>query len=551
MNNLLHIKQTTLCLFLLAAVMQHCIAAPHAHEEEGQPSFCHSQNINSIPDCGKTPTAAFDKRGILWIVYVDGKHIKLVSSTDLAESYTEALTINPQPEIIYADGENRPKIAFGLKNEIYISWVKKTEGRFSGDIRFSRSLDNGKTFSKPATVNDDGLLTSHRFDTLAVSPEGKIHLTWLDKRDLVLARKAGKEYIGAALYHAVSIDNGLTFSKNKKIADNSCECCRISIKFNPQGEAIALWRHVFKDMTRDHAIVNLDNTEENITRVTFDNWQIEACPHHGPSMAIGAKDERHLAWFTGIPERGGLFYGRFNQNTKKLEKQFNIDSSATASRPQIFSHNDLILFAWKVIEQEKTKLQLKISNDNGNNWSETITLASTEAASDHPLLLSHNNEFFISWWTEAEGFQLIPVVEKIKIEEFSLLPFNKKSLFEIEKRHENTNFLLVLWSLDCPPCLKEFKLLSSLVKQKNSPRIVLVSTDSVEFVPEIKSRLIEYNLQQEENWYFNDVPELLRSKIDKNWFGELPRTYFYNKNTVRLAHSGPLNQSLLEKWLNK
>ncbi|MBL1140836.1 MAG: hypothetical protein HND53_02290 [Proteobacteria bacterium] len=546
MNNLSNIKHIILCLSLLVAAMQHCIAAPHAHKKAGQPAFCHSTEAVSNPDCGKTPTAGFDNQGILWIVYVDGEYIKLVSSSDFAESYSLATTINSLPEKIYADGENRPKIAFGQENEIYISWVKKTEGRFSGDIRFSRSIDNGKSFSEPITVNDDNLLTSHRFETMAVSPDGRIHLTWLDKRDLVAAKKSGNKYTGAAIYHAVSSDKGLSFSKNSKIADSSCECCRISIDFNQQGNAIALWRHIYAGMIRDHAIINLDSTETVINRVTFDNWKVEGCPHHGPDMAIGTNDELHLAWFTGLPDRGGLFYGRYNQHNQKLEKQVTIDSSATASRPQILVNNQQILFVWKVFEQEQTKLQFKISNDNGDNWSETITLITTTAGSDHPLLFSHENKIFISWWTETKGFQLISVDEKIKSKTLSLIPFNKKSLVQIEKQHENTEFVLVLWSLDCPPCFKELEYLSTLVTQKNSPKLVLVSTDNAEFTSEIISTLKEFGLENEENWLFDSIPESLRSSIDNNWFGELPRSYLYAADGKRSAHSGPLNHLILQ-----
>lgn len=552
MITLLRIKLTTLCIALTIVLIQICYAAPHAHKKANLPAFCHSQNVGTQPGCGKTPTATFDNNDRLWVVYIDGKHIKLSYSTDNANSFEKAITINPVPENIYADGENRPKITFGLENEIYISWVNKTEGRYTGDIRFSRSLDNAKTFSAPITVNDDGLLTSHRFDTLAVGPDGRIHLTWLDKRDLLAAKEKGKKYVGAALYHAVSTDKGTTFSRNRKISDNSCECCRISIVFNKQGHAIALWRHVFKDMIRDHAIFNLDNTEikRDINRVTFDNWQIEACPHHGPDMAIDNQDNLHLSWFTGIPGKGGLFYGRYNQATNKLEQQFNIDSSSTASRPQILVHGKQILYVWKVLEQEQTKLQLKISNDNGDNWSDTTTLTTTTGMSDHPLLFSNGNKAYVSWWSEVEGFQLIPLRDNIEIENkaISLLPFNKESLFEIEEKHKKTDFLFVLWSLECPPRIKELEYLGTLIKQKKMPKLLLVSTDTSEFIPEIKSTLKQFGLEHEENWYFNTVPELLRSRIDKNWFGELPRTYFYKTGEKRLAHSGALTKTILEKW---
>ena len=65
----------------------------------------------------------------------------------------------------------------------YVSWTKRSPERFSGDIRFSRSIDQGKSFSPAQTINDDGLVTSHRFDALLTDHRGDVYLAWLDKRD--------------------------------------------------------------------------------------------------------------------------------------------------------------------------------------------------------------------------------------------------------------------------------------------------------------------------------------------------------------------------------
>ena len=73
----------------------------------------------------------------------------------------------------------------------------------------------------PIVVNDDHLETGHRFDALSVSPNGDVHIVWIDKRDLERAKASGQPYEGAALYHAVSVDGGRTFAANQKIKDGS------------------------------------------------------------------------------------------------------------------------------------------------------------------------------------------------------------------------------------------------------------------------------------------------------------------------------------------
>lgn len=52
-----------------------------------------------------------------------------------------------QPEPISADGENRPKLAFGTKGEIYVAYTKPLSKAYTGEIRFARSVDGGRIFS--------------------------------------------------------------------------------------------------------------------------------------------------------------------------------------------------------------------------------------------------------------------------------------------------------------------------------------------------------------------------------------------------------------------
>ena len=48
---------------------------------------------------------------------------------------------------------------------------------------------------------------------------------------------------------------------------------------------------------------------------------------------------------------------------------------------------------------------------------------------------------------------------------------------------------------------------------------------------------------------FRDRFAKLRYGIDPSWFGELPRSYFYDAAHNRLPHSGALNEDHIEAWL--
>lgn len=72
-----------------------------------------------------------------------------------------------------------------------------------------------------------------------------------------------------------------------------------------------MWRHVYDGNIRDHALSRFRdwNTPGPAQRVSSENWQIDACPHHGPGLSIADDGRVHGVWFSGAPDRQGLFYG--------------------------------------------------------------------------------------------------------------------------------------------------------------------------------------------------------------------------------------------------
>jgi len=132
----------------------------------------------------------------------------------------------------------------------------------------------------------------------------------------------------------------------------------------------------------------------------------------------------------------------------------------------------------------------------------------------------------------------------------NLKPFESTSLASIEQTRQGEAFVMVLWSIECPPCLKELKLLSRLKDANLLKRLVLVSTDGEDYRAELEALIKSEQVADYENWLFNDpLPERLRYNIDPSWYGELPRAYFYNAEGQRYAHSGILTEAALVAWL--
>ncbi|MDH3343534.1 MAG: glycoside hydrolase [Gammaproteobacteria bacterium] len=391
----------------LAATPEH-----QHHQASVTDSICDKQDAAPSLSCANAPSAVFDDRGRLWFAWAFAEHVYVNYSDDRGKTYSTPVVVNSVAEDIYAMGENRPKIAIGKNKHIYISWTQKLAERFSGHIRFSRSVDGGKHFSDPIIVNDHLVVTSHRFEALGVNDNGDIYLAWLDKRDLLAAKKAGQSYNGAALYYAVSSDGGLSFNANKKVIDNTCQCCRVAMAMDTDQLPVILWRHIFGDNIRDHALVKFDSRMQagKVVRVSYDQWQIEACPHHGPAISIADDGVYHLTWFNNAAERHGLFYANSHDQGKSFSEPLSFGNyKAQAAHPQVLSLGKAVFLAWKEFDGKQATLVTMKSSDSGKSWSTPRILKSTTGNSDHPLLIAEGNKVYAVWHRRGQNYELFPL----------------------------------------------------------------------------------------------------------------------------------------------
>lgn len=132
----------------------------------------------------------------------------------------------------------------------------------------------------------------------------------------------------------------------------------------------------------------------------------------------------------------------------------------------------------------------------------------------------------------------------------SIRPFTLGSLAQVLGSREGKPFILVLWSLECQYCPTELKTLSELKRSHPKLDVVLIATDTVSDIPQLASRMESYGMSKVEQWVFaEDVPERLRMEIDGRWYGEVPRTYFYDRKHQREVKTGLVNRKFFEDWL--
>ena len=391
----LAISLATVCLFGAAAFA----AVDHSKHGMASPARIAQAELGA--------TAVFDAKGILWSAHKDAGHIAVSRSDDLGKSWSKPVHVTPAPEATDTGGDARPKIATGPAGEIFVTWTKPFAAPHSGAIRFSRSLDHGKTFSPPVTVHADPAETTHRFDTMAVNRQGQLFIAWIDKRDLLAATAAKTPYRGAAVYFAVSDDRGATFRGDFKLADHACECCRIALTARADGTVVAIWRHIFAPNIRDHALAQLhpDGRAGEVRRASFEDWRMDACPHHGPSIAEDAAGRLHTVRFTLAPKSEGAFYGRPRDNGMDGQRRIGGD---TAAHPDLATAGRRVAVAWTEFDGERSRLRAMVSEDGGVTWREH-ELATTTDMYDQPRVLTVGNRFLVFWNTRNEPLSVTSI----------------------------------------------------------------------------------------------------------------------------------------------
>jgi hypothetical protein len=382
-------------LLLAGALLLAGVAAAHEH---AMPAASQELGMSAAPDSA----------GTWWSVGKQERYLVLRSSQDGGATWSAPRRIQPTPEGVAANGEDRPQIAFGPKGEIYVSYTRPLAKAYAGEIRLVRSLDGGQSFLPPVTVHANRDVITHRFNSMIVDRAGRLYVAWIDKRDLESAKRARREYEGAAVYYAVSDDSGASFHGDVKLAEHSCECCRIALALGADGVPVAMWRHVFAGNARDHALARLapDGKPAAFERATFDDWRIEACPHHGPALAFGPDGRRHQVWFNLRNGEGGVFYASTDAAGKLGEPRRL--GSGMASHADVAVRGQQVALAWQQFDGHATTIEARVSADGGKSWSDT-TLGSTAGAADQPHLVATAGAIYLVWNSANEGVRIIDV----------------------------------------------------------------------------------------------------------------------------------------------
>jgi thiol-disulfide isomerase/thioredoxin len=134
----------------------------------------------------------------------------------------------------------------------------------------------------------------------------------------------------------------------------------------------------------------------------------------------------------------------------------------------------------------------------------------------------------------------------------TLKPFTSGSYQQILTSNAGKPFMLAIWSITCPSCIKDMAVLKAVHKAKPELKIIMLSTDDIAESAEARKILASNQLIDLEQWiYADENTQKLQFEIDPKWYGELPRTYFFDKTHQRDGVSGVLSKEDYEARISK
>jgi hypothetical protein len=184
-------------------------------------------------------------------------------------------------------------------------WLSKSDpATYAYDVMVSHSTDAGQSWSAPVSPHDDNTPTEHGF--VSISHNGiDTQLIWLDGRNT--GGGHGHDEGHGDLTMAMTL-RGATVNASGEIAhdqlidDRVCDCCRTDMAIASSGR-IAVYRDRSEEEVRDIYLTRqIAGVWQPGTRLSHDDWLIEACPVNGPAVAARG-DLVAVAWFTAANDQ--------------------------------------------------------------------------------------------------------------------------------------------------------------------------------------------------------------------------------------------------------
>ena len=347
-----------------------------------------------------------------WTSYGKNKkenYLKFAVFNENTNTFTTTKTVS-SAKGIQIHAESMAKVGITKANVLYAIFRikdKNSRSMYGGKVYYATSKDMGTTWSNKKELVDDTASTSQSFFDIIQLADGEIGISWLDNR------KIHKTNTGQTLFYAKTNSKKETIDSEAAIVGSVCQCCRTDIELINKNDITIAFRNLIepnensfptslKDTiteVRDmYTVVSKDDgaTFSQPKNIHIDNWQINGCPHTGPSLSSTNKSIAST-WYSGKKDNEGIFFKIENDKEKILV-------SKTGAHPQMVATNEQYHIVFEEYHEKEQKGYTKIVMQS---WSENQLLGTKEISkpkttNDHAVIKKINDQELLICWVNTD-----------------------------------------------------------------------------------------------------------------------------------------------------
>ncbi len=246
-----------------------------------------------------------DKNGKVYLSWIEkkNKQSSLIFSSLSDNEWAVPVTIATGNNW-FVNWADYPMLAADGNNNLVAHYLEKSDtAKFTYDVKYVTSADNGKIWAAAKVLHDDGNLAEHGF--VSIIPYGeKYFVSWLDGRNTATEEPGMHEG-----HHGQMSIRGAILTKDGvketewELDSRVCDCCQTTVAITTNGPVV-VYRDRSEDEIRDMSIVRLVDGKWTAPKTIFpDEWKINGCPVNGPRAdAIG--NNLAIAWFSMKDSKG-------------------------------------------------------------------------------------------------------------------------------------------------------------------------------------------------------------------------------------------------------
>jgi len=302
-------------------------------------------DVRRLPEGAIQPQAAVDSKGYVHLIYYEGAgdagNLYYLRKAPGQTVYFGPIRVNSVPDSAGAIGTVRTaQLAIGKDDRVHVVWnglgPKGPDGNPIAFQAYTRLNDAGTAFEPQRKLTT----WAYGIDgggSVAADKDGDVYVTWH-------AIATANDEAGAAVFIAVSHDNGKTFAREKQVNPDhtgACGCCGMRALADSKGVLYILYRAAGDKIHRDTMLLVSRDKGQTFTEKRLDPWSISTCPMSTYSLSEG-NDGILAAWET----REQITYATLHPTDPISAKPFPA-SGTTQKHPVLVSNaRGQSLFVW-------------------------------------------------------------------------------------------------------------------------------------------------------------------------------------------------------------